>query len=78
MNIPIIYTLHDFWLICPRKQFLTPSIGKENNFLLFSGQEDPKCAKNCYEVYFSGKEEQRKQEIQYTNVCKQENLLLKK
>ncbi len=21
-NIPIIYTLHDFWLMCPRGQFL--------------------------------------------------------
>ena len=65
MGIPIIYTLHDFWLMCPRGQFLTRSIGKENNFLLCSGQEDSKCATHCYEVYFSGKEEQREQEIQY-------------
>jgi glycosyltransferase involved in cell wall biosynthesis len=65
MDIPIIYTLHDFWLMCPRGQFLTRSIGKENNFLLCSGQEDRKCAIHCYEVYFSGKEEQREQEIQY-------------
>ncbi|WP_318640098.1 glycosyltransferase [Flavobacterium ardleyense] len=57
LNIPIIFTLHDFWLMCPRGQFLTRSIGKENNFQLCSGQEDKKCATNCYEVYFSGKEE---------------------
>jgi len=65
MRIPILYTLHDFWLMCPRGQFLTRSIGKENNFQLCSGQDDRKCAINCYEVYFSGKKEQREQEIEY-------------
>ena len=30
-NIPIVFTLHDFWLMCPRGQFLTRSIGNENN-----------------------------------------------
>jgi glycosyltransferase involved in cell wall biosynthesis/MoaA/NifB/PqqE/SkfB family radical SAM enzyme len=58
LNIPIVFTLHDFWLMCPRGQFLTRSIGKENNFQLCTGQEDKKCATNCYEVYFSGKEEE--------------------
>ena len=56
-NIPIVYTLHDFWLMCPRGQFLTRSIGKENNFQLCSGQKDQKCANDCYKVYFSGREE---------------------
>ncbi len=65
MNIPIIYTLHDFWLMCPRGQFLTRSIGKKNNFQLCLSQEDRKCATNCYEVYFSGNTEQLEQEIQY-------------
>lgn len=60
LQIPIVFTLHDFWLMCPRGQFLTRSIGKENNTMLCSGQEDKKCAINCYQVYFSGniKEEQ--------------------
>jgi len=56
-NIPIIFTLHDFWLMCPRGQFLTRSIGLENNFQLCSGQDDRKCATSCYKVYFSGREE---------------------
>lgn len=63
LNIPIAFTLHDFWLMCPRGQFLTRSIGKENNFQLCSGQENQKCATNCYEVYFSGKESDRQQDI---------------
>jgi glycosyltransferase involved in cell wall biosynthesis/MoaA/NifB/PqqE/SkfB family radical SAM enzyme len=55
-NIPIVYTLHDFWLMCPRGQFLTRSIGKENNFQLCEKQDDIKCAIDCYKVYFSGRE----------------------
>ena len=63
-NIPIVFTLHDFWLMCPRGQFLTRSIGKEDNFQLCTGQQDHKCASNCYQVYFSGKEENEKQELE--------------
>ncbi|MCU0445139.1 MAG: glycosyltransferase [Arcicella sp.] len=63
-NIPIVFTLHDFWLMCPRGQFLTRSIGKENNFELCSGQQDRKCATNCYKVYFSGREANEEKDIQ--------------
>lgn len=63
LKIPIVFTLHDFWLMCPRGQFLTRSIGKENNFQLCSGQENQKCATHCYEVYFSGKESERPQDV---------------
>lgn len=63
LNIPIVFTLHDFWLMCPRGQFLTRSIGKENNFELCSGQENHKCASDCYRVYFSGREENEQQEL---------------
>jgi len=64
-NIPIVYTLHDFWLMCPRGQFLTRSIGKENNLQLCEKQEDNKCATDCYKVYFSGKEVNENKEIEY-------------
>lgn len=63
LNIPIVFTLHDFWLMCPRGQFLTRSIGKADNFQLCDGQDHEKCAKNCYEVYFSGKEDERKEDV---------------
>lgn len=65
LNIPIVFTLHDFWLMCPRGQFLTRSIGKENNFQVCEGQEDQKCALTCYQVYFSGIESQRETELNY-------------
>lgn len=64
LNIPIVYTLHDFWLMCPRGQFLTRSIGKENNFQLCEKQEDKKCATDCYKVYFSGREESEQKDIE--------------
>ena len=63
LEIPIVFTLHDFWLMCPRGQFLTRSIGKENNNKLCSGQEDKKCATSCYQVYFSGKEDEEQEDI---------------
>lgn len=65
LKIPIVYTLHDFWLMCPRGQFLTRSIGKENNFQLCEKQDDKKCAIDCYKVYFSGREENEASEIEY-------------
>ena len=64
LNIPIVYTLHDFWLMCPRGQFLTRSIGKENNFQLCEKQDDKKCATDCYKVYFSGREENEQNDIE--------------
>jgi glycosyltransferase involved in cell wall biosynthesis/MoaA/NifB/PqqE/SkfB family radical SAM enzyme len=64
LNIPIVYTLHDFWLMCPRGQFLTRSIGKENNFQLCEKQDDKKCATDCYRVYFSGREENEQNDIE--------------
>jgi glycosyltransferase involved in cell wall biosynthesis/MoaA/NifB/PqqE/SkfB family radical SAM enzyme len=56
LKIPILFTLHDFWLMCPRGQFLTRGIGQNDNFKLCSGQEDSKCSTSCYSVYFSGTE----------------------
>ncbi len=57
-NIPIIYTLHDFWLMCPRGQFLQSNFGKEKNYQLCSGQDDSKCADNCYRAFFTGENEE--------------------
>ncbi|MGB5977248.1 MAG: glycosyltransferase, partial [Cyclobacteriaceae bacterium] len=63
-NIPIVFTLHDFWLMCPRGQFLTRGIGKADNYQLCSGQQDGKCATDCYRVYFSGRETEEAADIE--------------
>lgn len=64
-GIPIVFTLHDFWLMCPRGQFLTRSIGKENNFQLCTHQENTKCATDCYSVYFSGRVQNLQDDINH-------------
>ena len=64
LKITIVFTLHDFWLMCPRGQFLTRSIGNTNNFQLCVKQDNKKCAIDCYKVYFSGREENEKAEIE--------------
>ena len=63
-QIPVIFTLHDFWLMCPRGQFLTRSIGMPNNFKLCNQQSDLKCAIDCYQVYFGGRESNREEDCQ--------------
>jgi len=60
-GIPIIYTLHDYWLMCPRGQFVQMLAASSNDgdnadhpWALCDGQQDGKCARHCYARYFSG------------------------
>jgi glycosyltransferase involved in cell wall biosynthesis len=55
-NIPILFTLHDFWLMCPRGQFLQRNSDGNSYYKLCSKQEDSKCAKNCFSIYHHNKE----------------------
>lgn len=59
LNIPIVFTLHDFWLMCPRGQFLQSINSKEDNlYPVCHSQEDEKCARKCYWRYFSSQDDQ--------------------
>ena len=54
-RIPIVFTLHDYWLMCPRGQFIqmypqNPS----DTWAVCDGQDDRKCAVRCYSRYFGG------------------------
>lgn len=62
-QIPIVYTLHDYWLMCPRGQFMQ-MFPKDPAQLwpACDGQEDQKCAERCYSRYFSGSEDERAQD----------------
>lgn len=67
-RVPIVFTLHDFWLMCPRGQFLQRNFSNEKHYELCSGQDNRKCAISCYSMYFSqsGYEEtEREQDILY-------------
>jgi len=65
-GFPVVFTLHDYWLMCPRGQFMQffPEDGIDI-WAFCSGQEDEKCAKRCYARYFSGESEHLKRDLEY-------------
>ena len=63
-KIPIVFTLHDFWLMCPRGQFLQGINSKsEDLYPACDSQENEKCARQCYWRYFG--EQEDAEDIQY-------------
>ncbi len=65
-SIPVVYTLHDYWLMCPRGQFMqTLPHNPENLWAACDGQEDRKCAERCYARYFGGAPEEREADLAY-------------
>ena len=64
-GIPIVFTLHDFWLMCPRGQFLQRNFGGGVVHALCDGQEDRKCATSCYASLMSGEEGQHERDEDY-------------
>ncbi|MDC3961053.1 glycosyltransferase [Polyangium jinanense] len=65
-QIPIVYTLHDYWLMCPRGQFMQMHPEDPNNlWAACDGQEDRTCAERCYARYFSGAPDERAEDVAY-------------
>ena len=65
-EVPIVFTLHDYWLMCPRGQFMQMFPEDPNNlWAACDGQEDRKCAERCYARYFSGAPDEREADISY-------------
>ena len=65
-EIPIVFTLHDYWLMCPRGQFM--QMFPEDPTNLWSacdGQDDRKCAERCYARYFSGTPHELEADVAY-------------
>lgn len=63
-RVPIVFTLHDFWLMCPRGQFLQGINSKtEDLYPVCDSQENQKCAKQCYWRYFG--QQENDMDIQY-------------
>ena len=65
-SIPVVFTLHDYWLMCPRGQFIQmypkdPS----DTWAVCDGQDDRKCAVRCYVRYFSGSEDEYEVDASY-------------
>lgn len=65
-EVPIVFTLHDYWLMCPRGQFMQMFPEDPNNlWAACDGQEDRKCAERCYARYFSGAPDERETDVGY-------------
>lgn len=64
-DIPIVYTLHDYWLMCPRGQFMQMHSEANNLWAACDGQENKKCATQCYARYYSGAPEEIEHDIAY-------------
>ncbi len=65
-EIPIVYTLHDYWVMCPRGQFMqTLPEDHDNLWAACDGQEDRKCAERCYARYFGGGPEDYASDLAY-------------
>ncbi len=66
-SIPVVFTLHDYWLMCPRGQFiqLRPT-NSTDIWAVCDGQEHRKCAERCYAPRScSGTPEERETDTAY-------------
>ncbi len=66
LGLPCIFTIHDFWMMCPRGQFIQMenSAGGET-WPLCEGQADGKCADRCYRRYYGGGPETAKHDARF-------------
>jgi len=65
-GLPVVYTMHDYWVMCPREQFM--QMHPENDADLWAacdGQQDRKCAERCYARYFSGAPDEHEDDVRY-------------
>ena len=58
-GLPVLFTLHDFWLMCPRGQFLKSGVTNDEPWQLCSGQANKKCASQCFNRYGGDTESSR-------------------
>lgn len=65
-GLPVVFTLHDYWLMCPRGQFMQMHPADDGEIWpVCDGQHDRKCAEHCYARYFSGAPEEAERDINY-------------
>ena len=58
-GIPVVFTLHDYWLMCPRGQFIQMYEDQgQQPWPVCDGQEDRKCAVRCYRRYFGNDDDE--------------------
>ncbi len=65
LGVPVVFTLHDFWLMCPRGQFLQTNYGQRPFHQLCDGQDDRKCALRCFNSHFTGEPDTFERDLEY-------------
>ncbi|CAF1294449.1 unnamed protein product [Adineta steineri] len=70
LGAKIVYTLHDYWLMCPRGQFLingaASAFTNQKPYELCTEQKDEKCASKCFSSRFSsGTSANKDREMEY-------------
>eukprot|EP00026_Physarum_polycephalum_P001664 Phypoly_transcript_01666.p1 GENE.Phypoly_transcript_01666~~Phypoly_transcript_01666.p1 ORF type:complete len:901 (+),score=157.82 Phypoly_transcript_01666:113-2815(+) len=53
-NVKVVFTLHDFWMMCPRGQFLQIGLDAGEPWKACSGQDNHKCATVCMNRFHTG------------------------
>ena len=65
-GVPVVFTLHDYWMMCPRGQFIqTYPEDPSDPWAVCDGQDDRKCAERCYSRYFSGDVKEYELDVDY-------------
>jgi glycosyltransferase involved in cell wall biosynthesis len=64
-GVPVVFTLHDFWLMCPRGQFMQYNLEGPEPWAFCDGQDDHKCAVRCYSRYFGGSSLDSEVDVRY-------------
>ena len=65
-DIPVVFTLHDYWLMCPRGQFIQMyEDADQQPWPVCDGQDDRKCAVRCYRRYFGNDADEFEQDAAY-------------
>ncbi|MGI9311227.1 MAG: glycosyltransferase [bacterium] len=65
-RLPMIFTLHDFWLMCLRGQFIQASASPAGEaWPLCDGQDDRKCAERCLRKFYCGAESAAEQDAEH-------------
>ncbi len=64
-GVPIVFTLHDYWLMCPRGQLMQMHPDARGPWPLCPGQDDRRCAERCYARYYSGAISEAERDIAY-------------
>jgi glycosyltransferase involved in cell wall biosynthesis len=65
-SIPVVFTLHDYWLMCPRGQLIQRNPkNPQEIWKVCDGPESRKCAERCYSGYFSGDALEYEEDVTY-------------